>query len=97
MSHSGSAIQSISLSIKSPEFLVLIILYFQVDIKFQFQESDRDPPKATEFTISLQPTGELEIDLGALASYCKGGTSTDIPLRPIQALDIALKFGAAQK
>jgi hypothetical protein len=50
-----------------------------------------------EFTITLQPTGELEIDLSALASYCQGGTSVDIPLRPIQALDIALKYGAAQK
>ena len=87
----------VSLSIKSPEFLILIIFYFQVDIKFQFKESDRDPPRVSEFTISLQPTGELEIDLRALASYCKGGASTDIPLRPIQALDIALKYGAAQK
>ena len=51
---------------------------------------DRETPRLNEFTITLQPTGELEIDLSALASYCQGGTSVDIPLRPIQALDIAL-------
>ena len=52
---------------------------------------DRETPRLNEFTITLQPTGELEIDLSALASYCQGGTSVDIPLRPIQALDIAFK------
>ena len=58
---------------------------------------DRETPRLNEFTITLQPTGELEIDLSALDSYFNGGTSVDIPLRPIQALDIALKYGAAQK
>ena len=37
------------------------------------------------------------MDVTALASYCRNGTSTDPPLRPIQALDIALKYGAAQR
>jgi hypothetical protein len=58
---------------------------------------DRETPRLNEFNIILQPTGEVEIDLAALASYCQGGSSVDIPLRPIQALDIALKYGAAQK
>jgi hypothetical protein len=49
------------------------------------------------FIITLQPKGELEIDLSALDSYCQGGTSVEIPLRPIQALNIALKYGAAQQ
>ncbi|XP_046448978.1 protein argonaute-2-like isoform X2 [Daphnia pulex] len=71
----------------------------KVDIKFEFQELDRETPRLNEFIISLQPTGEVEIDVGALASYCQGGSgsSVDIPLRPIQALDIALKYGAAQR
>ncbi len=69
----------------------------KVEVKFEFQELDRETPRLNEFTISLQPTGEVEIDLGALASYCQGGSSVDIPLRPIQALDIALKYGAAQQ
>lgn len=68
-----------------------------MEIKYKFQELDRETPRNLEFTICLQPTGDLEIDLEALASYCKGGASTDIPLRPIQALDIAMKYGAAQK
>ena len=49
------------------------------------------------FTITLQPKGEIEIDPSALDSYCQGGSSVDIPLRPIQALNIALKYGAAQQ
>jgi hypothetical protein len=49
------------------------------------------------FIITLQPKGELEIDLLALDSYCQGGTSVEMPLRPIQALNIALKYGAAQQ
>ena len=69
----------------------------KVEVKFEFQELDRETPRLNEFTISLQPTGEVEIDLRALASYCQGGSSVDIPLRPIQALDIALKYGAAQQ
>ncbi|XP_046635455.1 protein argonaute-2-like isoform X1 [Daphnia pulicaria] len=72
----------------------------KVEIKLEFQELDCDgTPRLNEFTISLQPTGKLEIDLRALASYCQGGSgsSVNIPLRPIQALDIALKYGAAQR
>ncbi|XP_059352742.1 protein argonaute-2-like [Daphnia carinata] len=69
----------------------------KMEIKFEFKEMDRDPPRINEFTIYLQPTGELEIDLAALASYCQSGSSVDIPLRPIQALDIAMKYGAAQR
>uniref|UniRef100_A0A0P5QUR0 Argonaute-2 n=1 Tax=Daphnia magna TaxID=35525 RepID=A0A0P5QUR0_9CRUS len=69
----------------------------KLEIKFEFQEMDRDPPRINEFTIYLQPTGEVEIDLSALASYCQSGSSVDIPLRPIQALDIAMKYGAAQR
>lgn len=69
-----------------------------MEIKYTFQEPDRETPRANEFTICLQPTGEVEIDLSALRSYCEGaGSSVDIPLRPIQALDIALKYGATQK
>ena len=49
------------------------------------------------FIITLQPKGELEIDLLALNSYCQGGTSVEMPLRPIQALNITLKYGAAQQ
>jgi hypothetical protein len=73
---------------------------YKVEIKLEFQELDCDgTPRLNEFTISLQPTGKLEIDLRALASYCQGGSgsSVNIPLRPIQALDIALKYGAAQR
>ena len=74
-----------------------IVFNIQIEIKFEFQEKDRETPRLNEFTIILQPTGELEIDLSALDSYFNGGTSVDIPLRPIQALDIALKYGAAQQ
>jgi len=66
-------------------------------------EDERETPRDTNYTIVLQPTGEVEVDVTALASYCqKGerggkGTTTDPPLRPIQAMDIALKYGAAQR
>jgi len=59
-----------------------------------FQELDRETPRLNEFTISLQPTGKVEIDLGALASYCQGGSSVDIPLRPIQAVEWAVGVGS---
>ena len=66
-------------------------------IKYTFQEADREKPRDNNYAITLQPTGEVEVDLGALAAYCRAGTSTDPPLRPIQALDIALKYGAQKK
>lgn len=69
----------------------------QVTVKYSYEEKDRENPSAKEFTIALQPTGEVEVDLSALADYCKSGKSTDPPLRPIQALDIALKYGAQQR
>lgn len=70
-----------------------------MEIKYSFKETDREIPMVSEFNICLQPTGELEIDLSALESYCRGGggSSVDIPLRPIQALNIALKYSATQR
>lgn len=68
-----------------------------MEIKYRFQETDQEPSRTSEFTICLQPTGDVEIDLSALESYCQSGSSVDIPLRPIQALDIALKYGAIQR
>lgn len=65
-----------------------------------FLEEKRENPRNNNYKIVLQPTGEVEVDVTALASYCNrngNGTSTDPPLRPIQALDIALKYGAAQR
>ena len=66
-------------------------------INFLFQEDDRDKPRDNNYVISIQPTGEVEVDLGALATYCRSGSSTDPPLRSIQALDIALKYGAQKR
>ena len=63
-------------------------------------EDQRENPRDNNYTVVLQPTGEVEVDMTALASYCDrngNGTSTDPPLRPIQAMDIALKYGAAQR
>lgn len=68
-----------------------------METQYKFIEQDRDEPRDLVFTISLQPTGQVEIDLRALDAYFKNGTSTDPPLRPIQALDIALKYGAQQR
>lgn len=50
-----------------------------------------------KFTVVLQPTGEVVIDLSVLDSYLKNGSSVDIPARAIQALEIAMKFGAASR
>ncbi len=69
----------------------------KVAINFPFQEDDREKPRDNNYVISIQPTGEVEVDLGALAAYCRSGSSTDPPLRSIQALDIALKYGAQQR
>ena len=66
-------------------------------INYQYQEKDRESLNEFNYVISLQPTGEIEVDLGALAEYCRNGTSTDPPLSPIQALDIALKTGAHKR
>ena len=68
-----------------------------MDINYQFEEKDRENPRVLSYVISIQPTGEDEIDLYALDAYCKNGTSIDPPLRPIQALDIALKYGAQKR
>ena len=64
---------------------------------YKFVEADRENPRDNSYKIIMQPTGEVEVDVTALASYCRNGTSIDPPLRPIQALDIALKYGAAQR
>lgn len=58
---------------------------------------DRGDQTERAFTIILQPTGDVEIDLSALDSYLKTGSSVDTPARAIQALEIAMKFGAACK
>lgn len=79
-------------------FSVLLhnIILYQVEIPFKFEEEDKG--KVQEVVIYLQPTGNYEIDLSAMDNYCKNnGTSVDIPQRPIQAMDIAMRFSAAQR
>lgn len=74
-----------------------IWLLLKVDFNYEFEEKDRENPRVLNYVISIQPTGEVEIDLFALKTYCESGTSIDPPLRPIQALDIALKYGAQRR
>lgn len=68
----------------------------QKSIKYKFIERDRDN-RENDYTIIVQPTGEVAVDLTALGAYLKSGTSIDPPLRPIQLLDIALKYGAQER
>lgn len=62
-----------------------------MEFKYTLTEDTRE----RNFIIKIQPTGELEIDLGALQSYCnsKNASSINQPLRAIQSLDIALRYG----
>ena len=67
------------------------------EVNYLFEESGF-PPR--EYKVIIQPTGELEVDLTVLEAYCSRNgkaSSTDIPLRAIQALDIALKYGARSR
>ena len=78
----------------------LYFLSFKIEVAYKYVEDERETPRDTNYTIVLQPTGEVEVDVTALASYCQRGgkgTTIDPPLRPIQAMDIALKYGAAQR
>ena len=63
--------------------------------EYLFEEKGRADDKKSKFSISLQPTGEMEIDLSVLEQYCRNGCSTNVPLRPIQALNLALKQTAS--
>ena len=69
----------------------------KIEVPYKYIEDDRENPRDNNYNIVLQPTGELELEDTALARYCRNGTSIDPPLRTIQALDIALKYGAAQR
>lgn len=85
--------------VKYADFNQFLLNSLKIEIAYKYVEDERETPRDTNYVIVLQPTGEVEVDLTALASYCQSGngTSTDPPLRPIQALDIALKHGAAQR
>ena len=53
-----------------------------------------------QFQVTIQPTGDMEVDLATLEAYCDRtgkASSTDIPQRPIQVLDLALKYGARRR
>jgi hypothetical protein len=72
-------------------------LKIQLEIRFVFLEENRGNPRNNNYKIVLQPTGEVEVDVTALANYCASEVSIDLSLRPIQASDIAPKYGAAQR
>ena len=69
----------------------------QMEFEYVFVENDRQEERECKYLIVIKPTGNLEIDMTVLESYCKGGTSIDMPLRAIQALDIVLKSSAAKR
>lgn len=69
----------------------------QTEVPYTFRETDRLDAVQRSFTIILQPKGEVEIDLSALDTYLKNGTSVDIPSRPIMALETAMKYAAASR
>jgi len=68
----------------------------KIEVQFKYTE-DPEKTRDNNYIIVLQPTGEVEVDMTALARYCHNGTSLDPPLRASQALNIALKHGAAQR
>lgn len=69
----------------------------QIEIKHRFRERGVESDKDKDFVIYIKPTGELEVDLTALAAYCENGSSIEIPLRSIQAVDIVMKYGALKQ
>jgi len=69
------------------------------DVNLIFKEPEREIPRQLKFVVSIQPTGEVEVDVGALLSYCnsRNASSLNQPLRAIQSLDIALKYGVRDR
>jgi len=65
----------------------------------EFEEPEKEKSRELKFQITIQPTGTVEVDLEALLAYCEGrnSSSTNQPLRAIQALDIAIKYGALDR
>ena len=76
--------------------LISYVSCIKIELPFKYTE-EQENLRDNNYTIKLQPNGNVEVDMTALASYCRNGTSTDLPLRAIQALDTALKYGAAQR
>ena len=69
------------------------------DVNLIFKEPEREIPRQLKFVVSIQPTGEVEVDVGALLSYCnsRNASSLNQPLRAIQSLDITLKYGVRDR
>lgn len=57
---------------------------------FQHTFVEEAAKESRVFKIEVQPTGDREIDVSAIMRYSQTGTSNDQPMRPIQALEIAL-------
>jgi N-terminal domain of argonaute len=67
----------------------------KVEFLLDYSDTDREQPRITKFKIEIQPTGE--IDLSAVDTYIKEGSSVNTPSQAIQALDIALKNVAVNR